>query len=113
MPELVTGGCFVGLGWHGMQVPDGARPRDELEKIVSDVDFPPVEALPRRGHAEVVIIVPTFAEGNEREQETVAAFVLGIVPAAAEGVGEGIDAKCAVEQEDGADEESPDEHLRA
>ena len=60
----------------------------------------------------MVVVVPTFPEGDQRERERVAGIIAGFEATGAHHVGEGIDEERAVEEHEGADEEAPDEQLR-
>ena len=72
---------FVGadMGGDFTKVPDEAAPGKRLQCVVSDVDFPPEEALASAGHVMVMIVVPALAEGHEGENPVVAAGVCGLV----------------------------------
>src|SRR6266849_7491096 len=61
------------------QVPDDAEPGEDFQCVVSDVDLPPEEALARRGHKVMMVVVPAFAEREQREQPVVLAGVSGFV----------------------------------
>lgn len=61
----------------------------------------------------MVVVVPTFAQCDQRQPEIVAAVVAGLVALGAEHVGERVDSAGAVRQGDGRDKESPDQHLGA
>ena len=102
---------FISREWHGFEIPDDARPRKHFQQVIGDVNFPPIKTLTRGAHVTVMIIVPAFAEGDEREDETVAAGVIGFVSALAQQMRERIDARSRVKQNRGADEKSPDEQL--
>src|SRR5712692_4687900 len=52
---------------HFAQVPDDAEPGEDLQRVIGDVDLPPVEALSRRGHEVMMVVVPTFAERQQCE----------------------------------------------
>jgi len=54
---------------HFAQVPDDAEPREDLQGVVGDVDLPPEEALARRGHEVMVVIVPAFTERQQGEHQ--------------------------------------------
>ena len=99
--------------WHRLQVPDQAEFGHEFEAVVGEVDLPPVEALAGAAHVAVVVVVPAFAEGDEGKPEIVATLVGGFEALFAPDVGEAVDEKSAVEEEDGADEKAPDEKLTA
>jgi hypothetical protein len=61
-----------------------ARPRQRLEQVEGRVDLPPAKALAGAALIGVVIVVPAFAHGEQRQQPVVARVVTGdIAPAAA------------------------------
>jgi len=107
------GGLFVDGFWDGFQAPDETGVGEKFQAVVGDVDFPPIKAVASGALVAVVVVVPAFAERDEGENETVAGIVGGIKAAVAPEVREGIDRSRAVEEGGGADEESPDEKLRA
>ena len=61
------------------QIPNNAEPRQDFQRVISDVNLPPEKALPCRRHVVMVIVVPAFAERHEREQPIVLAGVGGVV----------------------------------
>ena len=67
-----------------------------FEGVISDIDFPPIEALANCSHVAMVIIVPAFAKGEESEEETVSAIVVGGETTGTKNMGEGIDEESAV-----------------
>ena len=77
-----------------------------------NVDLPPVESLSLRCSVVVMIVVPSFAEGDQRDEQVVTAVVLGVKAALPKNVRQGIYRESAVIQHHRADEESPDEHLK-
>src|SRR5882724_6695976 len=99
-----------GLG-HVLQIPNNSSPGKCPEKVVSDVEFPPIKTLARRGHVAVVIVMPAFAKRDDRENEAVARIVVRLEAALAHQVGHRVDAGRAVEKGGGADEEAPNEKL--
>lgn len=60
-----------------------------------------------------MIVVPAFAEGEERQPKIIAALVAGVVAFAAEEMRQRIDARGGVKQHSGAQNESPNEELHA
>jgi integrase len=52
------------------EVPDDAEPGENLQRVIGDVDLPPEEALARRSHELMMIVVPAFAEREQRQQPT-------------------------------------------
>ena len=70
-------GFFVDGIRDALQAPDQPHPSQHLEAVVGRVKFPPVEALLRRRLIPVVIIVPAFAERDEREDQGVPGLITG------------------------------------
>ena len=97
------------MGGDASQVPDQTGPREGAEEVVGDVDFPPIESLAHGMGEAVVIVVPAFSEGDEGEDEAVAAVVSCFEALTAEGVGQGVDEEGGVEEDDGAHHEAPHE----
>src|SRR6266852_116996 len=88
------------------QVPNDAEPGQNLQRVISDVDLPPVEALARRGHEVMMVVVPAFAERQQCEQPVVLAGVTGSIAARTEEVRERIDGEGVVPQEHRAQAEA-------
>ena len=61
----------------------------------------------------MMIVVPAFAERDEREQQAVATFIAGVEPALSENVRERIDEERSMKKDRRADEEAPHEQLPA
>src|SRR5205085_4573580 len=84
MPEPTTAIRIVSalqlLRRHRLEIPDDAERGEQAQRVVGDVDFPPVEALARRAREVVVVVVPALAECDQREPEVVAAGVARRVP---------------------------------
>jgi hypothetical protein len=59
----------------------------------------------------VVIVVPPFAQGNERQEPVITAVIGGWESSLSDQVCEGVNAERAVVEKHGADEEAPYEHL--
>src|ERR1044071_3944250 len=55
----------------GLQVPYQTHPRQDLENVVGHVDFPPVEALACGAGEAVMVVVPAFTHGDERQYPVV------------------------------------------
>src|SRR6266699_5751136 len=89
------------------EVPDDAEPGHDFQRVVGDVDLPPKESLARRGHEVMMIVVPAFAEGEQREEPVVAAGVGGLVAARAKEVRERIDGESVMPQKHRAQAEAP------
>src|SRR5712692_6076407 len=89
--DLVLGGDgLLSQQMHGdfAQVPDDAAPGKDLQGVISDVDLPPEEALARRSHKVMMVVVPAFAEREQGEEPVVAAGIAGLVAARTEEVRE-------------------------
>src|ERR1043165_996972 len=98
---------------HAVQVPDQADRGEGAEAVVGDIDFPPVEALARRGLVVMVVVVPALAEGEEGEREVVARVVVVLVAARAPEMGQRVDGERAVPAQHLGDAETPDEGFEA
>ena len=61
----------------------------------------------------VMVVVPALSQGDQSQQQVVAAVVPGVEALTAEDVGEGIDRVGAVIQQHRGDEEPPHQHLRS
>lgn len=61
----------------------------------------------------MVVVVPTFAEGEQSDPETVATLVIVVESLVADDMSHRIDTKGDVVDENGAEEESPHDHLHA
>src|SRR2546421_7397866 len=90
------------------QVPDDAEPGEDFQRVVSDVDLPPEEALACRGHKVMMVVVPAFAEREQREQPVILAGVTGFIAPRAEKVRERIDGEGIVPEKHRAQAEAPD-----
>src|SRR5712692_6627565 len=55
---------------HGdfAEVPHDPEPGENLQGVISYVDLPPEEALARRSHKMMMVVVPAFAEREQREE---------------------------------------------
>jgi len=114
-PITLRGGGVEGLAFgedvvgDAAEFADEAKPGEELQAVVGEIDLPPIKTLAGGGHEVVMIVVPAFAEGDEREQPVVLAGVVCRETAVAENVRKRIDGERAVPEEDGAQEKAPDE----
>ena len=59
----------------------------------------------------MMIVVPSFAEGDQRDQKIVATVIFGGITSPAETMRQRIDQECSVVDEDCADKEAPYRHL--
>src|SRR6266853_18757 len=73
----------LGEQMHGdfAEIPYDAEPGENLQGVISDVNLPPKEAMARRGHEVMMVVVPAFAQREQREQPVVLAGVAGFVAA--------------------------------
>src|SRR5260370_38260907 len=68
------------------QVPNDPEPRHDLQRVIGDVNLPPEEALARRSHKMMMVVVPAFAKRDQREQPVFAAgLVCALMPRTSEG----------------------------
>jgi predicted dithiol-disulfide oxidoreductase (DUF899 family) len=81
---------------------DETEPGKKLQRVVGNVDLPPVEALARAGHVVVMVVVPAFAESDQSEKPIILAGVRGGETAIAKNVREGVDRESAVPEKNGA-----------
>src|SRR5438132_11232314 len=75
------------------QIPDDAEPGHDFQRVIGDVNLPPEKALARRSHKVMMVVVPSFSEGEQRQQPIVTAGVRGFVAARPEEGGERVDGK--------------------
>src|SRR5215475_11273456 len=54
-------------------IPDETEGFHELQAVVGDVDFPPVEALSGRSWVVMMVVVPPFSKCNQRKDEVISA----------------------------------------
>ena len=83
------------------QVSRNADHTHDLEHIESRINFPPANTLTGARHVAVMIVVPAFAESDERKKEIVPAVVTGFKSAGSPDVRQRIDRKCSVPQNNG------------
>ena len=102
---------LIGALGNAFESADDAKEGKDTEGVVSGIDLPPVEALSCGGLIAVVVIMPSFTERDDREQEAVPAIVSGVIARLSPDMCHGVDATGAVEEKDGADKSTPDEHL--
>src|SRR5438874_13778748 len=58
-------------------VPHDAEPGEQPHDHVAEVELPPMKAQSRRIRVVMVVVVPAFADGEETENEVVAAVIGG------------------------------------
>src|SRR6266850_2403600 len=83
MEAALGGKAVLGEQVHGdfAEIPHDAEPGEDFQGVIGDVNLPPVEALARRSHEVMMVVVPAFAEGEQREQPVVLAGVTGFIAA--------------------------------
>src|SRR5690606_14169642 len=80
------------------QIPDKPQLLKPAKDKVGQVKLPPVEPLALAGRIAVVVVVPSFAHGQNRQQPVVATGVGGLEGAVAKDVGQRVDGERAVVQ---------------
>ena len=95
------------------QVPNDPEPRHQFQRVVGNVNLPPVEALARGSHVVVMVVVPAFAEREDGKQPVVAARVGRFIAARTEQVCERIDGEGVMPEERGAEAEAPEDERKA
>ena len=88
---------------------DDADDLEELEHIVGRINFPPEETLTCAMWVVVVVVMPTFPESQNGEDEAILAGLTGLITTATEEVAEGIDREGGVIEDHGAEAEAPEE----
>src|SRR5579871_5387726 len=86
---------------------------EEPDAVVVDVELVPCEAVAGADRVSVVIVVPTFATGEDGDPPVVAGIVLGLEAALAPEVGGGVDEPCCMETDGDAKEGSPENHAES
>jgi len=92
---------------HFAQIPNQPAPRKHLQRVIRDVDLPPVKTLSRRSHKVMVVVVPPFAQRQKRQQPVVAARVRCLVAPSPKQMRERIDSGRIMPNQHGAKTESP------
>src|SRR5215472_2885109 len=59
-----------------------------------------------------MVVVPAFSECNQRKEEIISAIIAGVISLRSIDMRQGIDRAGSVNQRDGRDKESPNQHLR-
>ncbi len=86
---------------------------EQPDAVVVDVELVPGEAVACADGVGVVVVVPAFAAGEERDPPGVAGVVFGLEAARADEVGGGVDQPGGVQADDDAEEGSPEHHGEA
>src|SRR5260370_826825 len=78
VPQILDGlalgrEAVLGQQMHGhlAEVPDDAEPGEDLQRVIGDVNLPPEEPLARRSHEVMMVVVPPFADRQQRQQPVV------------------------------------------
>src|SRR5882724_11105655 len=56
-----------------------SHPTQHLQQVIRNINFPPEKSLPGGRHEVVMIVMPAFAQGQNREQPIILAGVVGVV----------------------------------
>src|SRR5271163_820938 len=109
--EKLRGESMLGKQMCGYlaQIPHQPAPRKQFQRVISDVDLPPIKSLARRSHKVMVVVVPPLAQGQQREQPVVAARVRCLVAPRTEKMRKRIDRKRVVPDQHGAQAKPPNE----
>ena len=89
------------------QIPDDAEPAQELQRRVADVDLIPAKTLTSCGRIMMMVVVPTFAEGQQCDQPVITAIIIGGKVAFAEQVTDRIHHERHMIDQNRAEEEAP------
>src|SRR5271154_5174953 len=89
------------------QVPYNAEPGQDFQRVEGNVHFPPKKALTRGSHEVMMVVVPAFAEGQQRQQPIVLAGVRGFVADRTKKVRKRINSESVVPEKHGAQAEAP------
>ena len=73
--------------------------------------IPTSGTLPHGGWVVVVVVVPTFTKGDDRQEEVVPGIILGLEIPTAPDMGKRVDRVRAVVTQDGGDKEAPNQSL--
>jgi hypothetical protein len=107
------GSFLVDSLWWNSQIPDKAQPRKGFQNIMRDINFPPVKSLSLRSRIAVVVVMPSFSEGDQGEQPVVSTFVGGLESLFPNQVGEGVNTEGSVIEENRRDKKAPHKHLES
>src|SRR2546428_13762762 len=77
------------------------------EAIPIQNNFKPCDAMPGKNRMRMMIIMPAFAKGEDRDPPVVGGEIVGDKAARAPSVGDGVHHPGAVQAHYGADENSP------
>src|SRR5208283_4322291 len=80
---------------------------EQPDSIVIGIDLVPGQSVARRDGVGMVIVVPAFAAGEERDPPTVAGVVAGLKPPRAPHVGGGVDEPGGVQADGNAKKDAP------
>src|SRR6267378_6471905 len=84
---------------HFAEIPHDAEPGENFQRVIGNVNLPPVKALTRRSHEVMMIVVPAFTEREQRQQPVVLAGVRSLITTRPEKVRERIDGERVVPQQ--------------
>ena len=88
------------------QIPDDAQPGHANQEVIGHVDFPPEKTLAGGNGIVVMVVVPAFSESQKRGEHVVAALVGGVESLLTPHVGQRVDQKGIVPEQNGAQEKT-------
>jgi hypothetical protein len=92
---------------------DNSDDAQKPQHVIGDIHLPPFQSLTRAGHVLMMVVMPAFAEGDQREQKIVSAVVFGFESPGSPEVSEGIYRERAMPEHNSGQHESPHEDLEA
>ena len=87
-----------------------AKLREKPDAVVVNIELIPLEAMARADWMGVVVVVPAFAAGKQRDPPVVAGVVFCFEAALAPEVRGRVNEPCSVEADGNAKEGSPENH---
>src|SRR5690606_520120 len=94
--------------WHPLQIPDQPQRLEGPEHVICNVNLPPEKALATGGFLVLMVVVPGFAQANQRQPQTVTRLVIALIPLLPKLVHDRVNRTRAVVQDYRA-QEKPDE----
>ena len=96
--------------------PNGSGDAQEFQDPDLDpgkIELIPRQTMPRRSRMGVVIVVPAFAEGDQRDPPVIAGIVARVEAARAPHVRDGVDQPGGVQADDDAQADAPQHQRKA
>src|SRR5680860_646642 len=92
--------------WRSLEIPYETHPRKHPQEGIGRIYLPPAKSLPRATLKRMVVVVPTFAHGEQSKEPVVARIVASHIARAAAYVSKRIDTERCVINENGAPQET-------